>query len=72
MMRKFNLISILSTSIYIFSILLLLGCIASKKDQFMEDMMAKDIDPLSGLEIQKLFSSNASAIIFESKIGSTP
>ncbi len=32
------------------------GCVASKKDQFMGDMMAKGVEPLSAAELTKLYS----------------
>ena len=38
------------------TLLFLSGCVASKKDQFMQDMMAKGVEPLTAAEITKRFS----------------
>ena len=51
-----NEFCLLATSTLLSLVFLLSGCVASKKDQFMEDMMAKGIDPLTSTELTKLYS----------------
>ena len=50
--RTFSLPTALLTAL---ALLFLNGCVASKKDQFVEDMMAKGVNPLSTAELNELF-----------------
>ncbi len=46
--------SLLTTTLVIFAFLLLVGCAASKKDQFKQDMMAQGVKPLSSAQLKNL------------------
>lgn len=48
---------LLLTTLIIFTVLLLMGCAVSKKDQFQQAMMAKGIEPLSGPQLKKILSN---------------
>ncbi len=47
-----------SISLIIFSLLLLGGCVASKKDKFMDDQMAKGVKPLTAVELKEVLSDS--------------
>ncbi len=49
--------SLLITTLIILTVLLLMGCATSRKDQFKQSMMAKGIEPLSGAQLRKLMSN---------------
>ena len=49
--------SLLTTTLVIFAFLLLVGCAASKKDQFKQDMMAQGIKPLSSAQLKTLMAN---------------
>lgn len=49
--------SLLKATLIIFSVLLLVGCAATKKDQFQHAMLVKGVQPLSGAQLSKLMSN---------------
>lgn len=56
MNQRVKVTSVLKSVVVTFSFLLLAGCVASKKDKFLEDQMAQGIKPLTANEITELFS----------------
>jgi len=56
MRTRLRLLSLPTAILAVFTLLFLVGCVASKKDQFMEDMMAQGVKPLTAAEITKLYS----------------
>lgn len=49
--------SLLTTTFVLFAFLLLVGCAASKNDQFKQDMMAQGVKPLSSAELKSLMAN---------------